>query len=92
MIVLWYALWFSARIYPLIPSSLGGGRPLTVAFIEGDKKLPEEIKKPNQSAKRSLPYKLVVATDKYYVVISPDQKERSMEISRESVAGLVVLD
>jgi hypothetical protein len=32
-----YAVWFSVRIYPLIPFSLGGGRPLTVVFFEGEK-------------------------------------------------------
>ena len=37
-VVLVYTAWFSGSIYPLIPFSLGGGRPLTVAFIEGEKK------------------------------------------------------
>ncbi len=91
MIVLCYVLWFSVHIYPLIPSSLGGGRPLTVAFIEGDKKMPEEIQKADGSAKRSIPYKLLLATDKSFVVVSPSEKERSLEINRDSVAGIVVL-
>ena len=91
MIVLCYALWFSVRIYPLIPFSLGGGKPLTVAFIEGEKKMPDEIQKADRSAKRSIPYKLLLATDKSFVVVSPSDKECSMEISRESVAGIVVL-
>jgi len=91
MIVLCYALWFSVRIYPLIPFSLGGGKPLTVAFIEGEKKMPDEIQKADRSAKRSVPYKLLLATDKSFVVVSPSDKERSVEINRDSVAGLVVL-
>ncbi len=92
LIVLFYGLWFSKRIYPLIPSSVGGGRPLNVAFIEGDKNFPDEIKKPEQSARRSIPYKLLLTTDKYYVVLSPNPKERSIEISRDAVAGMVVLE
>jgi len=91
MIVLCYVLWFSVRIYPLIPFSLGGGKPLTVAFIEGEKKMPDELQKTDRSAKRSVPYKLLLATDKSFVVVSPSDKERSVEISRDSVAGLVVL-
>lgn len=91
MIVLCYALWFSVRIYPLIPFSLGGGKPLTVAFIEGERKMPDEIQKADRSAKRSIPYKLLLATDKSFVVVSPSDKERSVEISRDSVAGMVVL-
>jgi hypothetical protein len=92
MILLGYAVWFSVRIYPLIPFSLGGGRLLTVAFIEGDKKMPDEIERADRSAKRSIPYKLLLSTDKYYVVVSPHAKERSLEISRDSVAGMVVLE
>lgn len=65
---------------------------MNVAFIEGDKKFPDEIKKPEQSARRSIPYKLLLTTDKYYVVLSPNPKERSIEISRDAVAGMVVLD
>jgi hypothetical protein len=91
MLVLGFAVWFSVRIYPLIPSSLGGGKPLTVVFFEGDKKMPDEIQREG-SSKRSIPYKLVLSTDKYYVVLSPNPKERSMEISRDSVAGMIVLE
>jgi|SRR5271157_82833 len=91
MIVLCYVLWFSVRIYPLIPFSLGGGKPLTVAFIEGEKKMPDEIQKADRTAKRSVPYKLLLATDKSFVVVSPSDKERSVEINRDSVAGMVVL-
>jgi hypothetical protein len=92
MIVISYAVWFSVRIYPLIPFSLGGGRPLTVVFIEGEKKMPDEIERANTSAKRSVPYKLLISTDRYYIVMSPSPKERSIEVSRDSVAGIVVLE
>ena len=92
MVVLGYTVWFSARIYPLIPFSLGGGRPLTVVFFEGDKKMPEEIQRTEGSIKRSIPYKLLLSTDRYYVVVAPSPKERSLEVSRDSVAGMVVLE
>lgn len=91
MIVMSYTLWFSVRIYPMIPFSLGGGRPLTVAFIEGEKKLPSEIKKADPGAKRSLPYELLLTSERSYVVRSPDPSEKSIEISRDSVAGMTVL-
>jgi hypothetical protein len=90
-ITLAYVFWFSARIYPLIPFSLGGGRPLTIAFIAGEKKLPDEIKV-DISLKRSIPYQLLVTTDRSYVVLSQDPNEKSIEVSRDSVAGIVVLE
>jgi hypothetical protein len=91
MTVMSYAVWFSVRIYPLIPFSLGGGRPITIVFIEGEKKMPDAIERSAPSTKRSIPYKLLLSTDKSYVVVSPSPKERSIEISRDSVAGIVVL-
>jgi hypothetical protein len=90
-LVLGYVFWFSARIYPLIPFSLGGGRPLKVAFIVGEKKLPDAIKV-DISLKRSIPYELLVTTDRSYVVLSQDPNEKSIEVSRDSVAGIVVLE
>lgn len=90
-LLLAFVLWFGARIYPLIPFSLGGGRPLTVAFIAGEKKLPDVIRA-DITLKRSVPYELLVTTDKSYVVLSPNPNEKSIEVSRDSVAGIVVLD
>jgi hypothetical protein len=92
MIVVSYTVWFAARIYPLIPYSFGGGRPLAIVFIEGEKKMPDEIKRADPSGKRSVPYKLLLSTDKYYVVVSPSPKEKSIELSRDSVAGMIVLE
>jgi hypothetical protein len=91
LIVFCYALWFSVHIYTLIPFSMGGGKPLTVAFFEGEKKMPDEIQKAVPSAKVSVPYKLLVETDRYFVVVSPSDKEQSIEVSRDSVAGVVIL-
>jgi len=90
-VALAYVLWFAAHIYPLIPFSLGGGRPLTVSFIVGEKKLPDFIKT-DVSLNRSIPYELLVTTDKSYVVLSQDPREKSIEVSRDSVAGIVVLE
>lgn len=92
MIALGYILWFSVRVYPLIPFSLGGGNPLTVAFMESEKKFPAGIKADTSTTNRSIPYRLLMATDKYYVVISPNRYEKSIEVSRDSVAGIVVLE
>jgi hypothetical protein len=89
-VVLVYVVWFAVRIYPLIPFSLGGGRPLTVAFIEGEKKLPNGIEA-DSSLNRSVPYPLLLETEKSYVVISLQPGEKSIEVSKDSVAGMVVL-
>lgn len=91
VLVFVYSLWFSLRVYPLIPFSMGGGKPLTVIFFEGEKKMPDEILKSSPSAKRSVPYKLLLEEDKCFVVVSPSDAAKSLEISRDSVAGMVVL-
>lgn len=85
-----YVLWFSIQIYPLIPFSLGGGRPLNVVFISSEKQLPQGIVKDGASG-RSIPYRLLMVTDKSYVVLSPIQNEESIEFGRESVQGMIVL-
>jgi hypothetical protein len=88
--VVLYALNFAAWIYPLIPYSLGGGRPRTIVFLSGEKPLPTGLIKDN-SSERSVPYKLLTETDKSYVVISPNQNEESILINRDAVQGIVVL-
>jgi len=64
---------------------------VTIAFIAGEKILPDEIKA-DVSLKRSIPYQLLVTMDRSYVVLSQDPNEKSIEVSRDSVAGIVVLN
>jgi hypothetical protein len=85
-----YAVWFSARIYPVIPYSLGGGRPLIVAFVSGQTGLPKVLLHDNSSG-TSAPYKLLTETDKDYIVLSPNAAQESIQISRDSVQGVVIL-
>ena len=89
-IVLAYVVWFAVRIYPLLPYSLGGGKPLPIVFIEGEKPLPDGIMA-GTTPKRSVPYKLLVETDKSFIVLSPGRDEESIEVGRECVAGVIVL-
>jgi hypothetical protein len=92
IIVTLYAVWFSVRICPLIPFSLGGGKSLTIVFIEGEKKMPDEITRATRLLNRSIPYKLLVSTDNSYIVVSQSPKEKSLEIRRDAVAGIIVLE
>lgn len=85
-----YVLVFAGSVYPLIPASLGGGRPRTIVFIPGKDGLPLGIVKDDSSG-RSVPYKLLTTNDKSYVVMSPASNEESIEIGREAVQGMVVL-
>ena len=85
-----YVVWFSSHIYPTIPYSFGGGRPLAVQFVESDKPMPEPLVRDGKTH-RTVPYRLLEATDKSYYVISENQNEQSIEINRESVGGMVVL-
>ena len=62
-----------------------------IAFFEGDRKMPDELKKRDPSDKRSLPYKLLMTTDRYYVVASTVPDEQSIEVGKDSVAGMAVL-
>jgi len=85
-----YALLFGSSIYPLIPASVGGGRPRTIVFLPAKDGLPVGILKDN-SDERSIPYELVTQTDRSYVVISPAPNEESIEINRDAVRGIVVI-
>jgi hypothetical protein len=91
MIALGYVLWFSVRVYPLIPFSLGGGGPLAIVFMEGEKKFPHGIIADTSTPNRSIQYMLLAETDKYYVVVSNNRNEKSIELNKDSVAGIVVL-
>jgi hypothetical protein len=90
MLVLSYVLWFGVRIYPMIPFAWGGGRPLRIAFIAGEKRLPDVIKA-ESILNRSVPYELLATTERSYIVVSPATNEESIEVSRESVVGIIVL-
>lgn len=89
-IFLVYVFFFAMRVYPLIPYSLGGGKPLTVAFLLGEKKIPDFLAR-DSSSYRSLPYKLLAATDKTFVILPSDPSQTSIEFNRDTVLGVAVL-
>ncbi len=89
-IFLLYVLFFAGRIYPLIPYSLGGGRPLTVVFLIGEQNKPEFLVRDN-SGRASIPYKLLATTERTFIIMSRDPHQRSIEFNRDSVSGMVIL-
>lgn len=90
-IALGFVFWFSRRVYPLIPFSLGGGRPLTVIFVAEKNQLPPGLVLQTGASSRSIPYKLLTVTDKSYVIVAPETNESSIEIAREGILEMVVL-
>lgn len=89
-IFLAYAFFFAIRVYPVIPYSLGGGKPLTVVFLLGDKRVPG-VSARDSSSRVSLPYKLLASTDKSFFILSSDSAQESIEFNRDAVVGVVVL-
>lgn len=89
-IFLLYVIFFAIQVYPLIPYSLGGGKPLTVVFLLGEKEVPDILAR-DKSSHRSVPYKLLAATDKTFVILPTDHNQQSIEFNRDSVLGVVVL-
>jgi hypothetical protein len=86
-----FYIWlFAVNIYPAIPYEWGGGRPLTVIFLEGDKPLPDGIVK-DGNTRHSIAYKLLVVTEKTYVVVPQPANQKSLQFDRESVQGIIVL-
>jgi hypothetical protein len=85
-----YVWFFAVNIYPAIPYEWGGGKPLDVIFLEGDKPLPDGIVK-DGNARHSIPYKLLVVTEKSYVVLPQPTNQKSLQFDRESVQGIIVL-
>jgi len=85
-----YILYFTKEIYPRIPYSLGGGEALQVSFLFREGSKPPYLLA-DMTGSRSVPYKLLVATENAFVVQSPNKDELSLEIRREAVEGMVVL-
>jgi hypothetical protein len=85
-----YIWFFAVNIYPAIPYEWGGGKPLDVIFLEGDKPLPDGILK-DGNTRHSIAYKLLVVTEKSYVVLPQPMNQKSLQFDRESVQGIVVL-
>lgn len=86
-----FYIWlFAVNIYPSIPYEWGGGKPLDVIFLEGDKPLPDGIVK-DGNTRHSIAYKLLVVTEKSYVVLPQAANQKSLQFDRESVQGIIVL-
>ena len=85
-----YVVLFAIELYPLIPYSLGGGKPATVMFLLGEKASPDLLAR-DRTSHRSVPNKLPTTTDKTFVSAAPGTDEKSIEFSRDAVAGVVAL-
>ncbi len=81
---------FATHIYARIPYELGGGKPLRVVFLlRPDREASPLIE--DGATGKSIPYNLLLATDRTFVVLPQDQKVKSIEFERSSVIGLKVL-
>jgi hypothetical protein len=89
-IFLTYVSFFAVRIYPLVPYSLGGGKPLTVVFLMGDRNVSDFLAT-GKSSHTSAPYKLLATTEKTFVILPTDSNQESIEFNRDAVLGVVVL-
>jgi len=86
-----YIWLFAVNIYPAIPYAWGGGKPLEVIFLEGEKPLPDGIIRENNT-RHSIAYKLLAVTEKAYVVLPQAASQKSVQFDRESVQGIIVLN
>jgi hypothetical protein len=87
-----YVAYFATRLYPHIPSALGGGRPLSVIFVlskdHDAQSVPLQL---DPGGNRSIPYRLLVEDERNYFVLSDRDNESSLEIDRSVVLGMIVL-
>jgi hypothetical protein len=87
-----YMAFFAARAYPQIPYAIGGGKPLQVEFLLHGQKNPESVPLlADPSGDKSIPYSMILETADVYVVLSPNPKERAIQINRDAVAGYIIL-
>lgn len=90
-----YSGYFVKNIYPHIPLAFGGGRPIMVQFLlkasvqNGIAK--NDILKTESSGLRSVPYKLILVTDKTYVIMVDDSLKKSVEFNKDITDGLIML-
>lgn len=83
---------FSYTLYENIPIGYGGGKPEIIQFIIKDEKdktsLPIELA---SSSNKSIPYKLLLETDKTYVILPNNSQTKSIELNRDLFAGIIYL-
>jgi len=91
-IFLIYIWFFSITIYAVIPGEYGGGKPETVAFILSKGQGQNYPIKADASGYKSIPYKLLLQTDNYYIVEGPSKQEKNIEISKDLVNAMIVLN
>jgi hypothetical protein len=92
LLFLAYMNYFARRLYSEIPFAIGGGKPQPVAFLlRQDPRGGPAPLVPDESGKRSIPYRLVLETDASYTVLSEVAKERAIQFNHDAVQGYVVL-
>jgi hypothetical protein len=82
---------FAYSVYPRIPFSYGGGEPRQVQFWLGPAPLNQSFLDRQGESQYSVPYPLLLENENTFVVISPRENERAIEIDRKSIGAVVVL-
>jgi hypothetical protein len=87
-----YMNFFARQIYGGIPFSVGGGAPQPVVFLlKGDSNGSALPLIADQSGRKSVPYQLVLETEKSYAVLSNSSSEAAIVFNRDGVQGYVLL-
>jgi hypothetical protein len=84
--------YFAYRIYPLIPYEDGGGRPLPVIFVLKENAAAKGAITQDANGKASIPYGLLMESADAYFVVSQDKDQRSIELKKDAVQALVILN
>jgi len=82
-----YISYFTNNLYPSIPAVLGGGLPTPIQFI-----LKQDVADSLTGARAawfSQEHYLLLATDRAYIVLNPDNPTQAVEIPRDIFNGVV---
>jgi hypothetical protein len=91
--LLGYLRFFVDHIYPVIPSRIGGGKPMPVTVVlKASDNVAALGLTPRPGNPRALRCELVLDGDKTYVFRTLDEPRRTLELSKDLVAAMIIDD
>lgn len=90
-VAVFYCAFFTTRTYARIPAQFGGGASREARFLFLNGRPAPAFLQADSTGYESIPYTVVLETDRSFVVRSMARQQQVMEFSRSEIAGTVGL-
>lgn len=90
-VTLEYLVWFSRALFPLIPQSLGGGRPIVVRLISSSASAAGNEPSIVDEAHLSKPCQLLLEQADSFVVRFPSLDGQVLRLEKDAYAGYLIM-